>query len=275
QTVSFALQWARCWEPQPAIWAQQQIANHLDDTIAAWRSWSALHQHYDGPWRDLVQHSGRVLQALTFRPTGAIVAAPTTSLPESIGGGRNWDYRYTWVRDASLTLDALWVAACPDEVEWFFGWMANAVAGQLEHGDDLQIMFGVGGEHDLSEREVQHLRGWRGSRPVRVGNGAWNQRQLDVYGELLGAARRLSDYLGGLHPSTRQFLVQAADAAANHWREQDQGIWEVRGGPRDFLYSKLLCWAALDCAIGLAAQLQAVDRVPGWTATRDEIRQAI
>jgi GH15 family glucan-1,4-alpha-glucosidase len=110
---------------------------------------------------------------------------------------------------------------------------------------------------------------------VRVGNGAWNQRQLDVYGELLGAARRLSDYLGGLHPSTRRFLVQAADAAANRWREPDQGIWEVRGGPRDFLYSKLMCWSALDCAIDLADQLQATDRVASWAATRDDIRQAI
>jgi alpha,alpha-trehalase len=149
------------------------------------------------------------------------------------------------------------------------------VAGQLEHGEDLQIMFGIGGEHDPSERELNHLAGWRGSRPVRVGNGAWNQRQLDVYGELLGAARRLSDYLGGLHPSTRRFLIQAADAAAQRWREQDQGIWEVRGGPRNFLYSKLMCWAALDSAISLAAQLQASDKIASWTTIRDEIRQAI
>jgi GH15 family glucan-1,4-alpha-glucosidase len=275
RTVSFALQSSRSWEVQPVVWSQQRIVDHLEDTIAAWRTWSALHQRYDGPWRDLVHHSGRVLQALTFRPTGAIVAAPTTSLPESIGGERNWDYRYTWVRDASLTLVALWVAACPDEVELFFRWMANAVAGQLEHGEDLQIMFGIGGEHDLSERELDHLAGWRGSRPVRVGNGAWSQRQLDVYGELLGAARRLTDYLGGLHPSTRRFLVQAAEAAANRWQEQDQGIWEVRGRPRDFLYSKLMCWAALDCSISLATQLQAAEKVAGWTAIRDEIRQAI
>jgi alpha,alpha-trehalase len=275
RTVAFALECSRSSEPQPGIWSQQRIVDHLEDTIAAWRSWSALHQRYDGPWRDLVHHSGRVLQALTFRPTGAIVAAPTTSLPESVGGERNWDYRYTWVRDASLTLQALWVAACPDEVELFFRWMANTVAGQLEGGGDLQIMFGVGGEHDLSERELHHLTGWRGSRPVRVGNGAWNQRQLDVYGELLGAARILSDYLGVLDPSTRRFLVQAADAAARQWPEQDQGIWEVRGKPRDFLYSKLMCWSALDCAIALAAELQATDRVASWAETRDEIRQAI
>ena len=141
--------------------------------MEGWRSWSALHQAYKGPWRDLVQHSGRVLQALTFAPTGAIVAAPTTSLPEAVGGGRNWDYRYTWVRDASLTMEALWVAACPDEAGKFFGFLADAAASELRRGKDLQIMFGVGGEHDLSERELPHLAGWRASRPVRVGNGAW------------------------------------------------------------------------------------------------------
>jgi GH15 family glucan-1,4-alpha-glucosidase len=275
ETVGFALRHCRSWEPVPAAWSQDQIAERLEDTIAGWRSWSAIHQQYEGPWRELVHHSGRVLQALTFRPTGAIVAAPTTSLPESIGAERNWDYRYTWVRDASLTLQALWVAACPDEAELFFGWMAIAVASQLQRGLDLQIMFGIGGERDLTERSLNHLSGWRGSRPVRVGNGAWDQRQLDVYGELLGAARLLADHLGGLDPSARQFLVQAADAAAARWREQDQGIWEVRGGPRDFLYSKLMCWAALDCAIALAEQVGATDRLEDWTATREEIRQAI
>jgi GH15 family glucan-1,4-alpha-glucosidase len=275
QTVGFALRHCGSWEPRPGTWDQDQIAASLEDTIAGWRSWSAIHQQYEGPWREQVHHSGRVLQALSFRPTGAIVAAPTTSLPESAGGERNWDYRYTWVRDASLTLQALWVAACPDEAELFFGWMANAVAGQLEQGMDLQIMFGIGGEHDLTERSLQHLAGWRGSRPVRVGNGAWDQRQLDVYGELLGAARLLADHLGGLLPSARRFLVQAADTAAARWREQDQGIWEVRGGPRDFLYSKLMCWAALDCAISLADRLNAAERVAAWSGTRDEIRQAI
>src|SRR6202451_3037743 len=243
--------------------------------MEGWRSWSALHQAYDGPWRDLVQHSGRVLQALTFAPTGAIVAAPTTSLPEAVGGERNWDYRYTWVRDASLTMEALWVAACPDEANKFFTFLADAAASQLEGGADLQIMFGVGGERDLTERELPHLAGWRGSRPPRVGNGAWTQRQLDVYGELLVAAQRLIDQLGELDPVTRQFLTRAADTAAASWREKDQGIWEIRGEPRDFLYSKLMCWVALDRAIALAAHLGAGDRVTDWATTRDEIRAAI
>jgi hypothetical protein len=196
-------------------------------------------------------------------------------LPEAIGGGRNWDYRYTWVRDASLTMAALWVAACPTEAGRFFTFLADAAATQLRRGADLQIMFGVGGEHDLSERELPHLAGWRASKPVRVGNGAWNQRQLDVYGELLGAAQRLAEKLGTLDPVTQQFLAAAADTAASRWTEKDQGIWEIRGEPRDFLYSKLMCWVALDRAIALAARLNAEDRVREWAAARDEIRAAI
>jgi GH15 family glucan-1,4-alpha-glucosidase len=212
---------------------------------------------------------------MTFAQTGAIVAAPTTSLPEVVGGERNWDYRYTWVRDASLTMEALWVAACPDEANKFFGFLADAAASGPQGGADLQIMFGVGGERDLSERELPHLAGWRGSRPVRVGNGAWLQRQLDVYGELLRAAQRLVDQLGELDPVTRRFLAAAADTAAARWREKDQGIWEIRGEPRDFLYSKLMCWVAVDCAITLAGHLGAEDRVADWETTRDEIRAAI
>jgi len=275
QTVAFALQHAPLWDPPLAAWAADEIAVRLADTAEGWRSWSAIHQTYEGPWRDLVHHSGRVLQALTFAPTGAIVAAPTTSLPETVGGERNWDYRYTWVRDASLTMEALWVAACPDEADKFFGFLADAAASQLQRGVDLQIMFGIGGERDLSERELPHLAGWRDSQPVRVGNGAWTQRQLDVYGELLGAAQRLVDQLGELDPVTRRFLAAAADAAAARWKEKDQGIWEIRGEPRDFLYSKLMCWVALDRAIALAPQLGAEARVTGWTSTRDEIRAAI
>jgi GH15 family glucan-1,4-alpha-glucosidase len=275
QTVSFALAHGRMGEPPLAAWDAGEIAARLEDTLDGWRSWSAIHQTYEGPWRDLVHHSGRVLQALTFQPTGAIVAAPTTSLPETVGGGRNWDYRYTWVRDASLTMEALWVAACPDEANKFFAFLADAAASQLERELDLQIMFGIGGERDLTERELPHLSGWRSSRPVRVGNGAWNQRQLDVYGELLGAAQRLVEQLGELDPITQRFLAAAADTAARRWREKDQGIWEIRGEPRDFLYSKLSCWAALDRAIALAPQLGALHRVEGWAATRDEIRAAI
>jgi GH15 family glucan-1,4-alpha-glucosidase len=275
QTAMFALQHGQMAEPPIAAWDPGQVATRLADTIEGWRSWSVIHQSYEGPWRDLVHQSGRVLQALTFQPTGAIIAAPTTSLPETIGGVRNWDYRYTWVRDASLTMAALWVAACPDEANKFFGFLADAAASQLRRGADLQIMFGIGGERDLSERELPHLAGWRDSRPVRVGNGAWTQRQLDVYGELLGAAQRLIDRLGKLDPVTQQFLAAAADTAASRWTEKDQGIWEIRGQPQDFLYSKLMCWVAVDRAIALAPQLGAEDRVAGWTAARDQIRAVI
>ncbi|HEU4900784.1 MAG TPA: glycoside hydrolase family 15 protein [Actinomycetota bacterium] len=275
ESAAFSLQHGRMWDPALRAWDQEEIAARLDDTLEGWRSWSAMHQTYEGPWRELVHHSGRVLQALTFEPTGAIVAAPTTSLPETVGGERNWDYRYTWVRDASLTMEALWVAACPDEANKFFAFLADAAASQLHRGTDLQIMFGIGGERDLTERELPHLSGWRQSRPVRVGNGAWNQRQVDVYGELLGAAQRLVDQLGELDPVTRQFLIAAADTAAVRWKEKDQGIWEIRGEPRDFLYSKLMCWVALDRAIALAEPLGAKDRVEGWAAARTEIRMAI
>jgi GH15 family glucan-1,4-alpha-glucosidase len=274
QTAVFALAHGDMTGPPLTPWTEAEITGRLDDTLAGWRSWSALHQNYEGPWRELVRHSGRVLQGMTFAATGAIVAAPTTSLPETVGGERNWDYRYTWVRDASLTMQALWVAACPDEANKFFGFLASAAAG-LQPGADLQIMFGVGGERDLTERELPHLAGWRGSRPVRIGNGAWLQRQLDVYGELLVAALRLVDQLGELDPETMRFLATAADTAAARWREKDQGIWEIRGEPQDFLYSKLMCWVAVDCAITLASRLGAEDRVADWEATRDEIRAAI
>ncbi len=276
-------------------WSQSEITVRLDDTVLAWQSWSDLHQAYDGPWRDLVQHSGRVLQALSFQPTGAICAAATTSLPEIVGGARNWDYRHAWVRDASFTIEALWVAACPDEANEFFDYMTASAAGSLDHGGDLQIMFGIGGERDLTERTLPQLDGWRHSAPVRVGNDAWRQRQLDVYGEVLSAVFRLSDRLfdqtarrvgplaaphrwdrsPALAPATRQFLVGLADIAARRWAEKDHGIWEVRGEPRHYVYSKLMCWVAVDRAVALADRLNAMDHVDAWTQAGDQIRQAI
>jgi GH15 family glucan-1,4-alpha-glucosidase len=259
-------------EETPArVWEQSELAQALDGTIESWRSWSELHQNYQGPARDLVLRSGLVLQALTFQPSGAMVAAATTSLPEGVGGERNWDYRFSWVRDSSFTMEALWVAACPDEAHEFFQFMATAAATSLNRAADLQIMFGIGGERDLTERTLPHLRGWRDSHPVRVGNGAWNQRQVDVYGELLGAASRLADYLGELDTDTKRFLVACADAAIVRWKDKDQGIWEVRGEPRHFLYSKVMCWVALDRAIMLADKLEAHDHVEAWKRARDEI----
>ena len=275
ETVHLALHRSTLEETPARVWTQQELADVLDRTLAAWESWSALHQAYDGPWGDLVHHSGRVLQGLSFQPSGAIVAAATTSLPEGVGGERNWDYRYSWVRDASFTMEALWVAACPDEADDFFAFMTTAAASGLGPGKALQIMFGVGGEHDLTERELPHLEGWRDSRPVRVGNGAWNQAQIDVYGELLGAAHRLAGQITSLDEQTRTFLIACADTAARKWVEKDQGIWEVRGEPQHFLYSKVMCWVALDRAIALADLLQAHDRVEAWTRSRDEIFEMV
>jgi GH15 family glucan-1,4-alpha-glucosidase len=273
--AGFALHHRTTSEELPRIWDQDEIVDRLDDTAEAWRTWSELHQNYSGPWVDLVRHSGRVLYALTYWPTGAIVAAPTTSLPETPGGSRNWDYRYAWVRDASFTLQALWVAACPDEADQFFDYMTSAAGSLVRTGSDLQIMFGIGGEHDLTERELPHLSGWRDSAPVRVGNGAWEQRQLDVYGELLDAAFRLPDQLDALGPTAIRFLADVADSAATRWTEKDQGIWEIRGEPRDFLYSKLMCWVAVDRAIQLADRLDANERVDDWKSCREEIANAI
>jgi GH15 family glucan-1,4-alpha-glucosidase len=275
ETVHLALHRSTLEETPARIWTQAELAGAVDSTVAAWVSWCDLHQAYDGPWADLVHHSGRVLQGLSFQPSGAIVAAATTSLPEGIGGERNWDYRYSWVRDASFTMEALWVAACPDEADDFFAFMTTAAASSIGPGQSLQIMFGIGGEHDLTERELPHLEGWCDSRPVRVGNGAWNQTQIDVYGEILGAAHRLADQLGALDEQTKAFLVACADTAAERWVEKDQGIWEVRGDPQHFLYSKVMCWVALDRAIALAEVLGASDRVAGWTATRDEIHRTV
>ena len=275
QTAAFALQYRSSWEPPREDWAQSEVVSRIEDTINAWRSWSSLHQTYQGPWQDLVSQSGRILQGLTYYPTGAIVAAATTSLPETSGGNRNWDYRFCWVRDGSLTLEALWVAACPDEASKFFDFLTGAALSQMQRGVDLQIMFGIGGEHDLTERELSHLSGWRGSRPVRIGNGAWNQRQVDVYGELLGSVFLLRDRLQDRDGTTKDFLAEVADAAATRWKEPDQGIWEMRGEPRHFLYSKLMCWVALDRAIQLAGQIGAQDRVSRWAGIRDEIKSAI
>ena len=273
-SLAFALQHDA--DGTAACWTADQIHDRLKETVAAWRSWSGLHQRYEGPWRELVHLSGRVLQGLTYQPTGAIVAAATTSLPEAVGGMRNWDYRYTWIRDACLTLEALWVAACPDEAIQFFDFIARTAMQQLRDDGDLQIMFGVGGERELTERELPHLRGWRDSRPVRTGNGAWAQRQVDVYGELLSAVHRLREQVGTFSAATASFLWEVADTALARWREPDQGIWEMRGEPRQFLHSKLMCWVALDRAVELGESLGAgTDRMRRWRDGRDEIRRAI
>jgi GH15 family glucan-1,4-alpha-glucosidase len=274
QTLPFALHWSALGTAEPRVWRPKEIAAAIERTERAWQAWSGEHQHYSGPWAELVHLSGRVLFALSYQPTGAIIAAPTTSLPERPGGPRNWDYRCAWVRDVSLTLDALWIAACPDEADFYFSFLATAAA-TVNASHDLQIVYGVGGEHDLAERELPHLTGWRNSRPVRVGNGAWAQTQLDSYGQLLAAAHRLSDYLKFDEPRLRRFLIGLADTVVHRWREPDHGIWEIRDDKRHYLHSKLMCWVALDRALALADRLEAADRRQPWSAARDEIRAAI
>jgi GH15 family glucan-1,4-alpha-glucosidase len=276
ETVGFSCRWI---PPEarhvPEATAPDAVAARVDDSIEAWRSWESEHSVYEGPHRELVRLSSRVLQGLTYRPTGAIVAAPTTSLPETVGGERNWDYRYSWIRDASLTLQALYIGSCPDEAGEFVSFMTSSAGGGAGDTHALQIMYGIGGEHDLAERELPHLRGWRDSAPVRVGNGAWGQRQLDVYGELLDALHLYHEQLGELHPEIQRFAAELADAAARGWSEKDAGMWEMRGEPRHHLSSKVLCWTALDRAVKLAPRLGEYAKAEEWAAERDRIRKAV
>ena len=274
EQVGFGLHWAAVESPAPMPCPPERVAARIEDTVEGWRSWEAEHDIYEGPHRELVRLSSRVLKGLSYRPTGAIVAAPTCSLPETVGGERNWDYRYAWIRDASLTLEALYIGACSDEAEDFVSFMTSSAGGRAGEGS-LQIMYGIGGEHDLSERTLPHLRGWRDSAPVRVGNGAWGQTQLDVYGELLNALDLYRERLGELHPEIQQFVADLADTAARRWTEKDAGMWEMRGEPRHHLSSKVLCWTALDRAIKLAPALGEHARVEAWTAERDRIREAV
>jgi alpha,alpha-trehalase len=275
EVAGFALRWAppELRDPPPPT-SPNDVGERVEETVEAWRSWEREHDIYEGPHKELVRQSSRVLKGLTYRPTGAIVAAPTTSLPETVGGERNWDYRFAWIRDSSMTIEALYIGACPEEVAEFVSFMTSSAGGRAGEGS-LQIMYGIGGEHDLSERELGHLRGWRDSRPVRVGNGAWDQVQLDVYGELLNSLYVYREKLGALHPEIQAFAADLADTAARRWCEPDSGIWEMRGDPRHHLSSKVLCWTAVDRAVRLAPQLGDYAKVADWEAARDEIRAAV
>jgi GH15 family glucan-1,4-alpha-glucosidase len=246
----------------------------LRDTVEAWQSWDRIHQGYQGPYREQVRRSAMVLQALTYQPTGAVVAAATTSLPEEVGGVANWDYRFAWLRDGSFTLKALWVAACTHEALRFFDWMAASM-GSVSGDDHVPIMFGVAGERDLTEHTLEHLAGYRGSRPVRIANDAWQQKQLDVLGEVLESAWILRDQMADMSPAATDLLRSLADRAADTWRQPDAGIWEGREGERHYLTSKLACWVALDRAVKLARKLDAETAVPRWSKARDEVRAAI
>jgi GH15 family glucan-1,4-alpha-glucosidase len=247
-------------DPRPA-----DFAARLDDTIEFWRGWSARCKVPN----DTVLRSALVCKALTYAPTGAVVAAPTTSLPEAIGGGRNWDYRYTWIRDATLTLISLFALGVREEADAFKFWLERTSAGRP---NDLQIMYGIGGERFLPELTLDHLAGHMASTPVRVGNGAAKQRQLDVYGQLIQSAYLFAKAGGTITPDNWNYLAGLADIVAHEWRSPDQGIWEIRDAPRHFVHSKLNCWAALARMISIAQARRLPTSLTRWTAERDAIR---
>ncbi|MBW3561214.1 MAG: glycoside hydrolase family 15 protein [Actinobacteria bacterium] len=260
----------------PEAWDRGEMQEWLEDTRREWQQWDHEHRRYEGPWGDLVRTSGRVLQSLTYWPTGAMVAAPTTSLPEEVGGVRNWDYRFSWVRDTSMIIEALRVASCPREAARFLDWIVRTAGGDIRSGQDLQIMYGIGGEHEIGERTLPHLDGWRDSAPVRVGNEAWHQRQLDVYGELLDAVFDVRGHLDELDGIEVRFLRDLADKALELWEEPDYGIWEVRAEPRHYVHSKLMCWVALDRAVQMADEIDASEeQVSDWKEGAEAVREAI
>ena len=245
-----------------------ELARRLDSTIAFWRTWMRR-CWYEGEHGGHVRRSALVLKALTYAPSGAVVAAPTTSLPEAIGGVRNWDYRYTWIRDATLTLISLFVLGFRDEADEFKTWLERTGAGRPQ---DLQIMYGILGERSLPERELPHLVGHRGSAPVRIGNGAVKQMQLDAYGQILEAGYLYAKAGGRLTPENWRFLAGLTDIVCTRWRNPDHGIWEMRDAPRHFTHSKLNCWVALDRATRMAARQGLTAEVERWKPERDAIR---
>jgi GH15 family glucan-1,4-alpha-glucosidase len=269
ETCFVALSWT---EERGGPATAEQARGHLDRTAHFWRSWLDSGDFPDHRWRRQLQRSALTLKGLTYAPTGALVAALTTSLPETPGGERNWDYRYSWMRDATFTLWALHAIGLDWEADDFMQYVA-----ELQRNEDgsLQIMYGVDGERDLTERTLDHLTGYEGARPVRIGNGAFNQRQNDVYGAVLDSVFQHTKASGYIPQNLWMVVCDQAEAAARVWREPDQGIWEARGAPRHYTSSKLMCWVAMDRAARLARLRGDADRAGGWAQTAREIRQDI
>jgi len=269
ETRFCALSWTRELRgPRTAEQAQARI----ERTCHFWRTWLAEGNYPDHPWRAHLQRSALTLKGLTFMPTGALVAAPTTSLPETPRGSRNWDYRYCWMRDASFTLWALHALGLDWEADDFIQYVAD-----MERNEDgsLQIMYGIKGQKDLSESTLDHLKGYEGARPVRIGNGAYNQRQNDVYGAVLDSVYLHSKQRDHIPERLWPILIDQAECAARVWKEPDQGIWEARGEPRHYVSSKLMCWVACDRAARLAERRGEDEHAERMQGIAEEIKADI
>ena len=256
----------------PAV-PEEESEELFRETVRYWRRWLST-STYRGRWREMVHRSALTLKLLTFEPTGAIVAAPTAGLPEGIGGERNWDYRYTWIRDAAFTLYGLLRIGFTEEAERFMAWI-EARTHELNEDGSLQIMYGLDGRHELTEHTLDHLEGYRGSTPVRIGNGAYDQLQLDIYGELMDAVYLYNKYGS---PISYDFWVQLRKLinwVVDNWKRTDEGVWEVRGGQQHFTYSKLMCWVAVDRALRLADKRSFPADRERWLAARDEMYEEI
>jgi len=253
----------------------EEAQSQLDATVAYWRDWLSNGTFPDHPWRSYIERSALTLKGLSYAPTGAIMAAATTSLPETPGGARNWDYRYTWIRDSSFMLRSLYRLGFDWEALEYFAFVLEAVAGS---GADfeLQIMYGIDGRKDLTEHTLDHLSGWRNSRPVRVGNGAWDQHQNDVWGMLLDAVEiHLRQGAAQIVHPVWEGVASMVEAAIAHAGDPDQGIWEIRGDPEHFTASKVLCWVAMDRGATMARIRQDNDRAEAWRKAADELKAEI
>jgi GH15 family glucan-1,4-alpha-glucosidase len=259
--------------PRPCSGAEAE--GLLAATVAFWRSWLSA-SRYRGRWREVVHRSALTLKLLTYAPTGAIVAAPTTSLPEQVGGERNWDYRYVWIRDAAFCVYALLRLGFTSEADAFMQFIrTNATVSQPGTSGPLQVMYGIDGRTDLSERELSHLAGYRGSRPVRIGNAAAKQLQLDIYGELMDSVYLYDDWHQPISSTQWDTITTRADWLCDHWDQPDEGIWETRGGPKKFLYSQLMCWVAMERAVRLAIRRGLPADLERWRTARDAIYRRI
>ncbi len=247
----------------------EEAEERFSMTVDYWQEWISRCT-YKGRWREMVHRSALALKLMTFEPTGAIVAAPTCSLPEHIGGERNWDYRYTWIRDAAFTLYALLRIGFTQEAEKFMGWL-DGIAHDLNPGAPLQVMYGIDGRHTLTEETLDHLEGYRGSRPVRIGNGAFDQLQLDIYGELMDSIYLYNKYGSPISYDLWTKLRIIVNWVCDNWHRRDTGIWEVRGGRQHFVYSKLMCWVAVDRGLRLAAKRSFPADHERWMRVRDQI----